>query len=302
MRVPGFPGFNDTGLPLQLLYGNGSYGVSGTIGLAPWRLGSYSVAHQAFLNVTRVISRISLFNYDILGILGLGFPTASYIDYTVRTKYGNSSTWGRSVLSNFFTENPALPKVVTLRLTRLDDPQDIQSGGVFSIGEYDKNYTAITTTPKIPQYPARGRRWTVLLEGIYVRGTTIPIKSNITAVPAGSAVALLDSGHPAGSLPIVVWDAIYSRVPGAVKYPEGSIWIVPCNDTSIVEMVFRYVIARKHSRSVVSYNFMLKWCEVCYSPPRPCFHQSSHYSSRDSSCCLPFFIHRRQSSGSSHRR
>ena len=258
MRVPGFPDFNDTGLPVQLLYGNGSYGVSGTIGLAPWRLGSHSVAYQAFLNVTRLISRISLFDSDILGILGLGFPTASQIDYTVRTKYDNSSTWGRSVLSNFFAENPALPKVVTLRLTRFDDPQDIQSGGVFSIGEYDKNYTAITTTPKIPQYPAHGRRWTVLLEGIYVRGTTIPVQSNITAVPAGHAVALLDSGHPAGSLPIVLWDAIYSRVPGAVKYPEGSVWIVPCNATSIVEMVFRCVIAGKNSKECVLLQFHVK--------------------------------------------
>lgn len=255
MRVPGFPRFNDTEIPVQLLYGNGTYGVSGTIGLAPWKLGSYSVAQQAFLNITRLISRITLFDYDILGILGLGFPTASHIDFAVRTKYGNSSTLGRSVLSNFFTENPALPKVVTLRLTRFDDPQDIKTGGVFSIGEYDKNYTAVTTAPKIPQYPPGGRRWTASLEGIYVDQTTIPVVSNITAVPAGHAVALLDSGNPTASLPIVLWDAIYSRIPGAVKYPEKSVWILPCNTTSIVEMVFRYVITGKHSRTVFSISF-----------------------------------------------
>ena len=86
---------------------------------------------------------VNLTDYGIFGILGLGPPPDSGIDAAVRSKYGNSSALGHSLLYNFFTENPALPKVVTLRLTRLNDPQDIQSGGLFSLGEYDQNYPAI---------------------------------------------------------------------------------------------------------------------------------------------------------------
>ena len=38
--------FNDTGLPLELHYGDGSYGVSGTIGVAPFEFGDYKIDQQ----------------------------------------------------------------------------------------------------------------------------------------------------------------------------------------------------------------------------------------------------------------
>ena len=41
--------FNDSGIPLELLYGDGSYGVSGTIGVAPFKLGTYDVPQQGTL-------------------------------------------------------------------------------------------------------------------------------------------------------------------------------------------------------------------------------------------------------------
>lgn len=41
--------FNDSGIPLELLYGDGSYGVSGTIGVAPFQLGTYNVPQQGTL-------------------------------------------------------------------------------------------------------------------------------------------------------------------------------------------------------------------------------------------------------------
>lgn len=38
--------YNDTGIPLSLRYGDGSYGVDGTIGLAPFEFGPYKIDRQ----------------------------------------------------------------------------------------------------------------------------------------------------------------------------------------------------------------------------------------------------------------
>lgn len=38
--------FNDTGVGLSLLYGDGTYGVSGTIGVAPFEFGPYKIEQQ----------------------------------------------------------------------------------------------------------------------------------------------------------------------------------------------------------------------------------------------------------------
>lgn len=45
--------FNDTGLPLELLYGDGSYGVSGTIGVSPFAYGAYEVDRQGKVHFVR---------------------------------------------------------------------------------------------------------------------------------------------------------------------------------------------------------------------------------------------------------
>ena len=38
--------FNDTGIPLSLGYGDGSYGVEGTIGVASFEFGDYKIERQ----------------------------------------------------------------------------------------------------------------------------------------------------------------------------------------------------------------------------------------------------------------
>jgi hypothetical protein len=58
----GVGSYNDTRIPLSLNYGDGSYGVSGTIGIAPFEFGPYRVENQGLLfhPVLDILSNINL--------------------------------------------------------------------------------------------------------------------------------------------------------------------------------------------------------------------------------------------------
>jgi len=43
---PGIGTFNDTGIPLELYYGDRTLSVSGTIGVSPFKFGEYTVERQ----------------------------------------------------------------------------------------------------------------------------------------------------------------------------------------------------------------------------------------------------------------
>ncbi|EAU80448.2 hypothetical protein CC1G_12113 [Coprinopsis cinerea okayama7 len=232
--------FNDTGIPLQLRYGDGSYGVRGNISLAPFELGNYSIPTQAFLDVhSSNVGGISAVGID--GVLGLGFDQsfASPINLAIRQRYGANSTLGQSVLKNIFTQDPSHPNFVALDFTRADDLEDTV-GGTFSIGEYAEEWAAVRNATKLPQYPENGLRWTTLLEGISVDGENLTLRSTIRNVPEGHLVALLDTGDPTASMSFDLVDEIYSRVPGAVLYEDGfqRLWILPCNTTTSVAFHF----------------------------------------------------------------
>jgi len=236
----GIGSFNDTGIPLQLLYGDGTYGAAGTIGVSPFTFGSYRVQRQAFLHATNVTIGL-LNNVGLYGLFGLSFDfvTSSPINAEIKARYGNTATWGQSVLQNIFDQQPNQPKFIALYLSRTDDLEDTQ-GGSFFIGEYDPKFADVARSPELPQHPVGGDRWTTLLEGIYVGGEAISITSSIGGVPAGRALALLDTGVPTALFPAAIWNAIYSLVPGAAKYHGNNytLWVVPCNTTTIVELVF----------------------------------------------------------------
>lgn len=241
MQPPGGLGhFNDTGIELELLYGDGTYGTKGTIGVAPFQFGSYHIDKQAFMNV--VESSISgLQELGIYGLMGLSFDfsTASPINRKIKSLYGPDATWGRSVLQNIFAQNASQPNFVAIDLTRTDDLEDT-GGGSLLIGEYDDKYAAVAEKPKLPQYPKGGDRWTTLLEGISVDGEAITVKSTIPGVPTGSAQALLDTGDPTSILPVAIYDAIYSKVSGSALYStdSGRVWLIPCSTTTHVEFHF----------------------------------------------------------------
>lgn len=232
--------FNDSGIPLELLYGDGSYGVSGTIGVAPFKLGTYDVPQQAFLRATKgSVSGIT--DIGVSGLLGLSFDfvSASPINAHIKSIYGTDATWGRSVLKNIFSQNASQPNFIAIDLARTDDLEET-AGGAFSIGEYAPKYVAIANSPKLTQFPKNGDRWTTLLESVHVNGAAIALKSKIQGVPSGTSQALLDTGDPAAILPTYLFDAIYSQIPGAVAYDEGSthLYILPCNTTQSVSLFF----------------------------------------------------------------
>lgn len=199
---------------------------------------------QSFLHATR--STITgLEKLGISGILGLSFDfgTASDINAAVKSRYGNSSTWGQSVLHNIFDQHPNEPNFIALSLSRTDDYEDTK-GGSFTIGEYNSNYSAVSKEPHLAQFPEGSDRWTTLLEDIFAGGRSIPVTTTLKNVPAGRGVTLLDTGDPNAMFPSNVLDGIYSNIPGSVKYNDssGATWIIPCNTTTIVEFVFGYAL------------------------------------------------------------
>ncbi|KDR74825.1 hypothetical protein GALMADRAFT_141158 [Galerina marginata CBS 339.88] len=232
--------FNDTGIQIDLRYGDGSYGTSGTIGVSPFEFGTYKIEKQAFMNAVQ--SDIgNLQQIGVFGLMGLSFDfiTASPINQKIESLYGPDATWGRSVLQNIFQQNPTEPNFIAIDLSRTGDLEDTD-GGSFTIGETLPKYANVTSTSKLAQYPTGGDRWTTLLDGLFVDGKSIDVVSTIAGVPAGSSQALLDTGDPNAILPVAMYDGIYSSIPGSALYdgPDGRIWVIPCSTTAHVEVVF----------------------------------------------------------------
>jgi saccharopepsin len=219
-------------------YGDGSYGVNGTIVIAPLEFGPYKVEQQAFLDVNQ-ISLTGITEYGIDGLLGLGFngTQASNIDRKIRTTYGATATWGQPFLTNVFAQNTSSPNFIAIDLARTDDLEDT-SGGSFDIGEYDSRYVAIQEAPKLPQFPAGSDSWQTLLDGIQVNGKDITMTSGVRGAPNGKAVAALDTGTPTSAFTTKVVNQIYGSVTGAVFISNDYGWALPCNATPDVEFSF----------------------------------------------------------------
>lgn len=234
---------NDTNIPLQLRYGDGSYGVNGSIAVASFAMGSFNIAEQAFLRVEST-TVLGLREMGIDGVLGLSFDfnTASPINQAARARDGPDASWGSSVLKNIFDQDPDTPNFIALDLARTDDLEDV-AGGSFSIGTYptEEWATGIAQAPRLAQFPRGGSRWTTLLDGVLVDGTPLQgLGSSIRGAPNGSLVVLLDSGDPTASVPVRLQREIYSRVPGAVSFERRGevVWVLPCDAKTVVEFVF----------------------------------------------------------------
>ncbi|KAF9473995.1 acid protease [Pholiota conissans] len=222
MPPSGLGTFNNTGIPINLCYGDGAYGTSGTIGVSPFNLGAYTVERQAFMRATT--STIGGLQEDgIYGVMGLGFDSImiSPINQKIRSLYGQNATWGRSVMRNIFAQDPNIPHFFGIDLSRTGDLEDTV-GGTFTIGEHDQRFAGIADEPKLFQFPKGAYRWTTLFESISVDGMAIPLHSVNPGVPSGRAVAVLDTGEPNSVLPAHIFDAIYSRIPGSALYDNPS--------------------------------------------------------------------------------
>lgn len=231
---------NTTDILIESPYAIGQ--ASGPVHFADIKLGDYQVQSQAFMNVQEMVNFEEMSSQGIQGILGLSFDSASKIDNSIREAWGQSSTAGRSLISNIFHQDPNISNFITVLLGRAGD-LDGEVQGQFTIGEYfDRDgLEAIKEAPKLPrqtvQVPNAADRWNVEVEGICVNGKPTELKSAFPGVKEGSVIGLLDTGYPFPPIHPSIADAIYSSIPGAVKAKDTPVWVVPC--LSSTEVVFK---------------------------------------------------------------
>ncbi|KAF8990224.1 aspartic peptidase domain-containing protein [Cyathus striatus] len=223
--------FENTEISLNLQYGDGSYGVQGTIGVAPFEFGNFTIERQAFLYVNKN-TITGIIDIGLHGLFGLGLDTrgASPIKMKTASIPGKDRSWGAAVSENIFNQHPTQPNSIGFDLD-----------GSFTIGEYDENYAAIGQVPKLPQFPLNSDRSTSLVDAISANGKSILLSSSISKAHKNRAVALLDTGAPNTIFPVDVLDAILSQFPSAVNFAqegEEVAWIVPCNATALLNFNF----------------------------------------------------------------
>lgn len=190
----------------------------------------FDVDDQAFIAVTEPTDMDGLFTKGAYGIMGFGFDTLSHVVDAVQEKF--NATWGRSLLSNLFLQEPNTPNHVAFALERAGDLDDMAEGS-FDVGEIQSEYAAVEQSPPISLWPETANRWTVLVDAMTVDNYSVPLNSsfegdNASEPPAGKSVALLDTGASLGLIPQWAVNAIYSTIPGSVYSAEDDLWVVPC--------------------------------------------------------------------------
>ncbi|KAJ7469567.1 aspartic peptidase domain-containing protein [Mycena latifolia] len=234
----GVGAFNDTGVAHRIVYGDGSTYINGTIGLAEMVIAGRTISRQAFINVTQNVG-LTECGGGVCGLVGLSFDSPDDgIEAALTAAGHDGATLGKSVLSNVFDMNPGQPRFFAVAFSRLDDANETADASL-AISEYDPRYAAVKHEPQNPTYPPGNRGWSILSDGIFVNGVSIPWPSHTTTTPVGKRRIGLDTGTTNFLLPGPIRDAIYAAVPGAVLSKNSSlpnthwssdddVWVVPC--------------------------------------------------------------------------
>ncbi|GBE86640.1 hypothetical protein SCP_0905200 [Sparassis crispa] len=232
---------NVTNINATETYGKGA--VAGPIALASASIGPHTVPNQAFINSTNATDFDTIFNYDVRGIIGLGFDQDSTVDIDILESFGTNTTAGSPFLYQIFLQNTSAPPVFTVLLGRAAD-QKTTTEGIFTIAEYDPQYASVVDQPQLPRYPNSQdintpNRWSVIMDGMSVNGNPYAFNtSGVPGVPEGSVVAVLDTGFSFPPLPKTAVDFIYSSIQGATFDNTSGLWIVPCENATTVEFTF----------------------------------------------------------------
>ncbi|KAG9103064.1 hypothetical protein FRC06_000303 [Ceratobasidium sp. 370] len=237
---------NFTDVPVGVRYGKGS--VEGFLSVTNVSFADFDVDDQAFISVTSATDMDSLFKRGAYGIMGLGFDTLSNVVTAVQEKY--NATWGRSLLSNLFIQEPNTPNHVAFALERADDLDDMATGS-FDVGEIQPQYAAIEQSSPIPLWPETANRWTVLLDAMNVANSSVPLNStfegdNESDPPAGKSVALLDTGSSFALIPKWAVDEIYGSIPGSAYSAQDDTWFVPCMAEGVLSFTIGTVTIHIH--------------------------------------------------------
>lgn len=212
---------------LGIRYGIGSF--NGTITTADVEMGDITISKQAFLTYTTG-SIDNVFQAGLDGMLGLGFDDGSHVLSSLRRQTNDDS--GRTLLTNFYLNNPDQPHTMSFFMSRNNDPTN-DDDGLFMIGEPEPEYAAVTQAKPLPVHVNTAandfQRWSSYLDGIEVNGEMITgLKSVVPGVPTGKLVANLDTGTSLGWIPAAAVDAIYKNIPGAQYFADTDQYTVPC--------------------------------------------------------------------------
>ncbi|KDQ56689.1 hypothetical protein JAAARDRAFT_36184 [Jaapia argillacea MUCL 33604] len=227
-------GLTNTGIKGGITYGDGDV-AQGPIYLAPVQFGDFTVAKQAFISAPGSNATTA----GDGGLLGLGAPGMSNVAKYLKNY--NSAYDGSSLLDNIFKIYPEEPNVMTFLLTR-DSVMGITSGGAFTLGDIDHDYSAISNTPvrkvvaPIPNFPT----WTIPMNAMTINGQKYTGTSiyNTTFLPSGETLAWLDTGTSLTLVPTAFADAIYKNLPGAQYLPNDGYYWVPCDTKLNLTFVF----------------------------------------------------------------
>jgi hypothetical protein len=225
--------------------------ITGPVVVAPIQFHGYFIEEQA-LNYGVQWTGDPYSRVNVTGVLGLGLETGSNLWLTVMNMTELLDA-GKSLVSNIFSNTTAISDgnatYVTLLLQRKRDFDAGHRPGALTIGQVWEGYDAILDADEIPVYPTSEppSRWTVPLTDFLVNDASISYPfQNLASAPASTPftisspdaplAALIDSYSSLTHLPVVLVDATYSSIHGAVRYTSSVSsptplvkWVLPCH-------------------------------------------------------------------------
>ncbi|KAJ7076738.1 aspartic peptidase domain-containing protein [Mycena belliarum] len=231
---------NLTQTPVELRYSPAT--VNGTLAFGSVKLGRYNVPSQAYVNaIPTQVGLGGIVDLGLDGLIGFAFDGAlgSPITATLESTHSDP-TAGQPFLFNIFDQNAGVENFIGISLSRTGDLEG-SADASFTINEIDERYKDVLNATPIPIFPPEKRRWSLLLDGVTVDGKPIPIPASSvvshTPIAAGNLAVCMDTGTPTATLPVDLFNAIYSSIPGALLSGSQMTWVIPCNTTTIVTVI-----------------------------------------------------------------
>ncbi|KAI5119387.1 hypothetical protein M0805_001061 [Coniferiporia weirii] len=244
----------DTGVNSSITYSDGT-SASGQVCIGNVTFGEFTVS-QAFISAP---GSNAVTNRDN-GLLGVGPSLLSVVNDSLwRTEYN-----GNTLLNNIFASDPSLPQLSTVSLSR-SFATGKTDGGVYTIGEIDSNFSAISSSPRLDVVSPD--RWIVLMDNLIVNGQNISGDSafSVEGQDTDQTLANLDTGTSFATIPEKYANAIYGSVPGAVLHASSGVYEVPCDTKINVSFVFGGVAYPVHPIDTVVAMIVDGVDILCYS-------------------------------------
>ncbi|KZT11931.1 acid protease [Laetiporus sulphureus 93-53] len=248
-------GMTSTGASVNLTYGDSTTGTyaSGPIGLDTVTLAGLSMNDQPFAAVDNTDNSAVL--NGGAGIIGLGFPSESFIETQLTNEKFNNPTTTDDFVSHISAYGPIVSRLVAageidqplFAVTLQRDTVDVSGKGQLTIGELPDGVenASITWVPVRLYSSADGGlsaptfasdevyplRWEVPIDNVYLDGKVL---ANSTIAPDGVTTsfidALIDTGNSLIRGPQDVVNNILSTVSPAYAADSSAKATLPCTD------------------------------------------------------------------------